>query len=135
MIDYYKILGIKPTASQAEIKSAYRKRARQSHPDINRESERAARDFDVLSKAYHVLIDPQERAYYDEQLQTRRNRDYSILSSDNPHARRARNLAVQAKWDRVVVEVLEQDRRDNRENVSVQSLLQSHSSFPPSLSP
>ncbi len=115
MIDYYKILGIKPTASKAEIKSAYRKLARQSHPDINRESERAARDFDVLSKAYHVLIDPQERAYYDEQLQTLRNRGYSILDSNNPHAKRARNLAVQARWDRVVDEVLERDRRENRE--------------------
>jgi len=115
VIDYYKILGIKPTASKAEIKSAYRKLARQSHPDINRESERAARDFDVLSKAYHVLIDPQERAYYDEQLQTLRNRGYSILDSNNPHAKRARNLAVQARWDRVVDEVLERDRRENRE--------------------
>jgi hypothetical protein len=115
VIDYYKILGIKPTASQAEIKSAYRKLARQSHPDINRESERAARDFDVLSKAYHILIDPTERAYYDEQMRLQRGRGYSILDSDNPHAKRARNLAVQAKWDRVVDEVLERDRRDNRE--------------------
>jgi hypothetical protein len=115
VIDYYKILGVKPTASQAEIKSAYRKLARQSHPDINRESERAARDFSVLSRAYHVLIDPQERAYYDEQLRAERSRGYSILDSNNPHAKRARNLAVQAKWDRVVNEVLERDRRDNLE--------------------
>ena len=115
MIDYYKILGVKPSASKAEIKSAYRKLARQSHPDINQESDRAARDFAVLSKAYHVLIDVQERAYYDEQLLSLRTRGYSILDSDNPHAKRARNLAVQAKWDRVVDEVLERDRRDNRE--------------------
>src|SRR4029078_5060721 len=39
----------------------------------------------------------------------------SILNSNNPHAKRARNLAVQAKWDRLVDEVLERDRLENRE--------------------
>ena len=105
MIDYYKILGVKTTSSQAEIKSAYRKLARKNHPDLNKASQ-AARDFDLVSKAYHTLIDPQERAYYDEQLNAQKNRSYSILDSNNPHAKRARNLAVQAKWDRLVDEVL-----------------------------
>ena len=114
MIDYYKILGVKTAASQAEIKSAYRKLARKSHPDLNKTSE-AARDFDQVSKAYHTLIDPQERAYYDQQLKAQKNRSYSILDSNNPHAKRARNLAVQAKWDRLVDEVLERDRLENRE--------------------
>lgn len=114
MIDYYKILGVKTTASQAEIKSAYRKLARKSHPDLNHTSQ-AARDFDLISKAYHTLIDPQERAYYNDQLKAEKNRGYSILDSNNPHAKRARNLAVQAKWDRLVDEVLERDRQENRE--------------------
>jgi len=114
VIDYYKILGVKTTASQAEIKSAYRKLARKNHPDLNKNSQ-AARDFDLVSKAYHTLIDPQERAYYDEQLNAQKNRSYSILDSNNPHAKRARNLAVQAKWDRLVDEVLERDRLENRE--------------------
>lgn len=115
MIDYYKILGLKQTASRAEIKSAYRKLARQRHPDVNRDSEGAGRDFAVLSKAYQILSDPQERAYYDQQITAQSIRGYSILDSDNPHAKRARNLAVQAKWDRVVDEVLERDRVENRE--------------------
>ena len=114
MIDYYKILGVKPNSSLAEIKSAYRKLARKSHPDVNPNSE-AGRQFALLSKAYHTLIDPQERAYYDDQLTAEKNRSYSILDSNNPHAKRARNLAVQAKWDRVVDEVLERDRQENRE--------------------
>ena len=114
MIDYYKILGVKTSASQAEIKSAYRKLARKNHPDLNKNSQ-AARDFDLVSKAYHTLIDPQERAYYDDQLKAQKNRSYSILDSNNPHAKRARNLAVQAKWDRLVDEVLERDRLENRE--------------------
>ena len=114
MIDYYRILGVKTTASQAEIKSAYRKLARKSHPDLNKNSQ-AARDFDLVSKAYHTLSDAQERAYYDDQLKAQKNRSYSILDSNNPHAKRARSLAVQAKWDRLVDEVLERDRQENRE--------------------
>ena len=114
MIDYYKVLGVKANASQAEIKSAYRKLARKSHPDLNPNSE-AGRQFALLSKAYHTLIDPQERAYYDQKLSEQKNRSYSILDSNNPHAKRARNLAVQAKWDRLVDEVLERDRLENRE--------------------
>lgn len=114
MIDYYKVLGVKSNASQAEIKSAYRKLARKSHPDLNPNSE-AGRQFALLSKAYHTLIDPQERAYYDDKLREQKNRSYSILDSNNPHAKRARNLAVQAKWDRLVDEVLERDRLENRE--------------------
>lgn len=114
MIDYYKILGVRSNASQAEIKSAYRKLARKSHPDLNPDSH-AAREFALLSKAYHVLSDAQERAYYDQQWHAHKNRSYSILDSNNPHAKRAKNLAVQAKWDRLVDEVLERDRRENRE--------------------
>ena len=114
MIDYYKLLGVKSGASSAEIKSAYRKLARKSHPDLNPDT-RAAREFALLSKAYHVLSDPQERAYYDQQWHAQKNRSYSILDSNNPHAKRAKNLAVQAKWDRLVDEVLERDRRENRE--------------------
>jgi curved DNA-binding protein CbpA len=115
VIDYYKILGVRRSASRAEIKSAYRKLARLRHPDVNGGSEGAAREFAVLSKAYHTLFNPQERAYYDQQLAEKDNGHYSILRSNNPHARRARNLAVQARWDRVVDEVLEKDRRENRE--------------------
>jgi hypothetical protein len=114
VIDYYKVLGVKSNATEAEIKSAYRKLARKSHPDLNPDSE-AGRKFAMLSKAYHTLHDPQERAYYDEQLKAQKNRSYSILDSNNPHAKRARNLAVQAKWDRLVDQVLERDRLENRE--------------------
>ena len=114
MIDYYRVLGVKTNASQAEIKSAYRKLARKNHPDVSQDSE-ASRRFALISKAYHTLIDPQERVFYDEELNAQKNRSYSILDSNNPHAKRARNLAVQAKWDRLVDEVLERDRQENRE--------------------
>src|SRR4029453_10784227 len=71
--------------------------------------------FSLISKAYTILSDRQERAYYDDQLKTQRTRGGSIVASDNPHAKRARNLAIQAKWDRLVDEVLERDRLENRE--------------------
>jgi molecular chaperone DnaJ len=119
VIDYYRVLGINRTASHSDIRSAYRKLARLKHPDVNGGSESAAQEFALLSKAYHILIDPQERAYYDDQLRAQQTRGYSILDSNNPHARRARNLAVQAKWDRVVDEVLERDRKENRERQRV----------------
>jgi curved DNA-binding protein CbpA len=113
--NYYKVLGVKRTASRSEVKSAYRKLARLRHPDVNGGSEKAAREFALLSRAYRVLIDPQERVYHDQQLAAQSNQGYSILQSDNPHAQRARNLAVQARWDRVVNEVLERDRQEGRE--------------------
>lgn len=115
MTNYYKVLGIRRTASRSEVKSAYRKLARLRHPDVNGGSEKAAREFALLSKAYRVLMDPQERAYYDQQLTTQSESGYSILNSNNPHARRARDLAVQARWDRVVDQVLERDRQEGRE--------------------
>jgi hypothetical protein len=115
VIDYYRILGVKRTASKAEIRSAYRKLARVLHPDVNENSPKAAREFALLSKAYHILIDPQERAFYDQRFTAQTDRSHSILHSDNPHARRARNVAVQARWDRIVDEVLERDRRESVE--------------------
>jgi DnaJ domain len=112
MIDYYQVLGVKRSATATEIKSAYRKLARKHHPDVNRGSEKAEREFAMLSLAYHTLIDPQERAFHDRQLEQGSRTD-SILSSDNPHAQRAR--AAQARWDRVVNQILETDRRENLE--------------------
>src|SRR6201989_921826 len=109
MTDYYQVLGVKETATASEIKSAYRKLARKRHPDVNRGSEKAAREFALLSLAYHTLIDPQERAFHDQQLTNQRNGGSpSILNSDNPHAQRARDM--QARWDRVVNQILETDR-------------------------
>ena len=114
MTDYYHVLGVKRNATATEIKSAYRKLARKKHPDLNRGSEKAAREFALLSLAYHTLIDPQERAFHDQQLDKPR-RTGSILESDNPHAQRARKVAAQARWDRVINQILENDRRENLE--------------------
>jgi hypothetical protein len=111
VVNYYKILGVKRTASSAEIKSAYRRLARERHPDLNRSSENAAREFALIALAYRTLSDPQERAYYDAQL-ARLAQGASVLHSNNPYARRMRRAAAQARWDRAVDRWLEAERRE-----------------------
>src|SRR4051794_10104299 len=63
--DYYKILGVPKTASQAEIKKAYRKLARQHHPDVKPGDKKAERTFKDLNEAHTVLADPDKRKKYD----------------------------------------------------------------------
>ena len=63
--DYYAILGVPKTASQAEIKRAYRKLARELHPDTNKDPE-AERRFKDANEAHAVLADPEKRKQYDE---------------------------------------------------------------------
>ena len=63
--DYYKILGVSKTATEKEIKSAYRKLAQQFHPDKNPGNNKAEDKFKEINEAYEVLGDPQKRAKYD----------------------------------------------------------------------
>lgn len=65
-IDYYKILEINKTASEADIKAAYRKLARKYHPDLNPNDETAKKKFQQINEANEVLSDPEKRKKYDE---------------------------------------------------------------------
>ncbi len=75
MKDYYRIIGLAPTATLSEVKSAYRKRASALHPDRN-PSVQAHADFQELQEAYEVLSDAAKRRAYDD------NRRRSLI--ENP---------------------------------------------------
>jgi len=65
-IDYYKILGLDKTAGTEQIKKAYRKLARQYHPDLNPNDKEANKKFQQINEANEVLSDPEKRKKYDQ---------------------------------------------------------------------
>jgi curved DNA-binding protein len=65
-IDYYKILGIDKSATEKDIKAAYRKLARKFHPDLNPNDTEANKKFQQINEANEVLSDPEKRKKYDK---------------------------------------------------------------------
>jgi curved DNA-binding protein len=65
-VDYYKALGVSKTATQDEIKKAYRKLARKMHPDLNPNDKDAHKKFQQINEANEVLSDPKKRKKYDQ---------------------------------------------------------------------
>ena len=64
--DYYKILGVSKTATDKEIKAAFRKLARKHHPDVNKGDAKAEAKFKEINEANEVLSDPEKRRRYDQ---------------------------------------------------------------------
>lgn len=115
MVNYYKILKVSPKASTAEIKSAYRRLARKLHPDVNGNSEKAAEDFAIIAKAYEVLSNPDERAYFDKQLENIHSSIHStdsVFYSDNSHAQRLRQMALERRYNEIVDQMIAEERAE-----------------------
>ncbi len=64
--DFYEVLGVDREASKDEVKKAYRRLAKEFHPDFNKDDREAEKKFNEVKEAYDCLSDPQKRAHYDQ---------------------------------------------------------------------
>jgi curved DNA-binding protein len=86
--DYYATLGVPRTATEKEIKAAFRKLARKHHPDVNQGSKESEARFKELTEAYEVLGDPEKRKTYDD-LGSQPQGYEAFSGAGRPGARRA----------------------------------------------
>jgi len=93
LLDYYAVLGVAPDASLAQIKKAYRARARRDHPDRNPGNPDAEARFKAASAAYAVLSDTEQRGQYDRSLRASAPRPAPRPAQSGPAQARRRPAA------------------------------------------
>jgi len=124
MVNYYETLKVSPKASNAEIKSAYRRLARKLHPDKNNGSEEKAQEFAKIAKAYEILGNPQQRADYDRQILQAEykisSNGESVFTSENEYARRWRQMAYERRYNEIIDRMIADERR---ESVALQKII------------
>lgn len=86
MLNFYQILGVSQTASESEIKKAYRQLAKVHHPDLNPNNDFAATKFRQITEAYQTLSNPQQRSIYDDRLNYKPVYTQSTYTNANPHS-------------------------------------------------
>lgn len=118
MVSYYQVLKVSPKATNAEIKSAYRRLARKIHPDVNTTAapENASGEFAKIAKAYEILGNPKARADYDRQLLNAQYKKSSIgdsvFTSENAHAKRWRQMAYERRYNEIIDRMIADERRE-----------------------
>ncbi len=117
-MNYYELLRVSPKATNAEIKSAYRRLAREIHPDVNTTAapENASGEFAKIAKAYEILSNPKKRADYDRQLLNRQyknsSNDDSVFGSENAHAKRWRQMGYERRYNEIIDRMIADERRE-----------------------
>ncbi len=115
MVNYYDILKVSPQAPTAEIKSAYRRLARQLHPDKNQGSEETALKFAAIAEAYEVLGNSRQRTRYDKRMlevTASMNGSDSVLGSENRHAQRWRQMVLDKRYNDIIDRMIAEERRE-----------------------
>jgi hypothetical protein len=115
MVNYYETLKVSQNATKAEIKSAYRRLARELHPDKNNGSETTARAFAAIAEAYEILGNAKDRANYDRQMLEANSNGLngdSVFASSNTHARRWRQLVYEHRYNEIINRMIAEERRE-----------------------
>jgi hypothetical protein len=115
MVNYYDILKVSHEASGAEIKSAYRRLARQLHPDHNNGSEETALKFAAIAEAYEVLGNGRERSKYDRRLAEitqSSNGNGQVFTSDNKYARRWQQMVYEKRFNEIIDRMIAEERKE-----------------------
>lgn len=98
--DYYKILGVKRTANEIEIRLAYKELARKFHPDLNPNDKKIEKKFKEITEAYGVLSNPKTRKLYDEYgddyLYTREMREYEKNADKSDNASKSAEETIKS---------------------------------------